>query len=176
MALYNEVLPEFHKAGADLIGISVDGGVSRRVFGLAEAAIPAARGFRNRGRGLARVRCDTRHDGTSERALFVIRRRRRHSLELLRAGRCETRVQTAFWRRSTSCMADVVSRSDWPSHGRIAPGSRRRDHSIGPIEAPVTLVQYGDFQCPIGARAHPIVTAVRNNSVRSLRFVFATSQ
>ena len=25
MALYNEILPEFHKAGAQLVGISVDG-------------------------------------------------------------------------------------------------------------------------------------------------------
>jgi len=25
MALYNEILPEFHKAGAEILGISVDG-------------------------------------------------------------------------------------------------------------------------------------------------------
>ena len=46
------------------------------------------------------------------------------------------------------------------------------DHSLGPADAPVTLVEYGDFQCPYCAQAHPIVTAVRARLGPTVRFVF----
>src|SRR3954462_3106596 len=47
-----------------------------------------------------------------------------------------------------------------------------RDHSLGPPGAPVTLVEYGDFECPHCRRAHPIVAAVRAQLGARLRFVF----
>lgn len=46
------------------------------------------------------------------------------------------------------------------------------DHAIGPVDAPVTLVEYGDYQCPHCFRAHPIVTALRARLGDKLRFVF----
>jgi protein-disulfide isomerase len=56
--------------------------------------------------------------------------------------------------------------------GVLQPPVHEGDHSIGPADAPVTLVEYGDFQCPHCARAHPRVKAVRERLGDRLRFVF----
>jgi protein-disulfide isomerase len=47
-----------------------------------------------------------------------------------------------------------------------------RDHVQGPADAPVTLVEYGDFECPYCAAAHVIVKQVREIMGDQLRFVF----
>ena len=47
-----------------------------------------------------------------------------------------------------------------------------RDHVDGPADAAVTLVEYGDFECPHCGRAYPIVKATRKKMGRRLRFVF----
>lgn len=46
------------------------------------------------------------------------------------------------------------------------------DHALGPEDAPVTLVEYGDFQCPHCGRAHPIVQALHRRLGDRLRVVF----
>jgi protein-disulfide isomerase len=46
------------------------------------------------------------------------------------------------------------------------------DHAAGPADAPVTLVEYGDFQCPYCGQAYPIVKALQKRFGTKLRFVF----
>ena len=46
------------------------------------------------------------------------------------------------------------------------------DHIRGPANAPLTLVQYGDFQCPHCAAAYPELDAIANELSDSLRLVF----
>jgi protein-disulfide isomerase len=46
------------------------------------------------------------------------------------------------------------------------------DHAQGPADAPVTLVEYGDYECPHCGAAHPIVKAVQSRLGDRLRFVF----
>lgn len=47
-----------------------------------------------------------------------------------------------------------------------------RDHIQGSADAPVTVVEYGDFQCPYCGRAYPIVKEVQARMGDRLRFVF----
>jgi protein-disulfide isomerase len=47
-----------------------------------------------------------------------------------------------------------------------------RDHTSGPANAPVTLVEYGDYQCPYCGAATPIVDQIRRALGDELRFVF----
>lgn len=46
------------------------------------------------------------------------------------------------------------------------------DHFQGLPDAPVTLVEYGDYECPYCARAHPIVKLIQRRVGQRLRFVF----
>ncbi len=55
---------------------------------------------------------------------------------------------------------------------RLTPAVGPRDHAQGPADAPVTLVEYGDYECPHCGRAHPIVAALRKHFGAELRFVF----
>jgi protein-disulfide isomerase len=47
-----------------------------------------------------------------------------------------------------------------------------RDHIRGPASAPVTLVEYGDYECPYCGLANPIVDEIRQELGDGLRFVF----
>ena len=47
-----------------------------------------------------------------------------------------------------------------------------RDHIQGPPDAPVTLVEYGDYQCPYCGAAYPIVKELQARLGEGLRFVF----
>jgi protein-disulfide isomerase len=48
----------------------------------------------------------------------------------------------------------------------------RNDHIRGPINAPITLVEYGDYECPHCALAYPIVNQVQSFFRERMRFVF----
>jgi protein-disulfide isomerase len=47
-----------------------------------------------------------------------------------------------------------------------------RDHIQGSADAPVTLVLYGDYECPYSGKAYPIVHEVQARMADRLRFVF----
>jgi protein-disulfide isomerase len=54
----------------------------------------------------------------------------------------------------------------------LSPPVGDQDHADGPADAPVTLVEYGDYQCPHCGRAYPRVKAVQKRLGKRLRFVF----
>ena len=52
------------------------------------------------------------------------------------------------------------------------PVTEGRDHLEGPPDAAVTLVEYGDYECPYCGAAYPVIKEVRARMGGRLRFVF----
>ena len=58
------------------------------------------------------------------------------------------------------------------SDSELTPPVSARDHAAGSDDAPVTLVEYGDYECPYCGMAHPIVKAAQRDLGDQLRSVF----
>jgi formate-nitrite transporter family protein len=52
------------------------------------------------------------------------------------------------------------------------PPVSERDHVLGQADARVTLVEYGDYECPHCGAIYPVVEAARAAFGRNLRFAF----
>jgi len=52
------------------------------------------------------------------------------------------------------------------------PVSEDRDHIWGPRAAPVTLVEYGDYECPYCGQAYYVVKELEQRAGNLMRFVF----
>jgi peroxiredoxin len=73
MALYNEMLPDFHDLGAELLGISVDGVWCHTAFSRdRKLHFPLLADFEPKGAVVRLYGVYREADGTTERALFVI--------------------------------------------------------------------------------------------------------
>ena len=59
-----------------------------------------------------------------------------------------------------------------PEIVRLKNSVSERDHSIGPANAPVTLVEYGNFECVHCGQFFPIIEQVRKVLGDNLRFVY----
>jgi protein-disulfide isomerase len=64
-----------------------------------------------------------------------------------------------------------MSRTEWDAVLTV-PVSDGRDHVQGPADAAVTLVEYGDYECPYCGAAYPIIKEVQAHMGERLRFVF----
>lgn len=54
----------------------------------------------------------------------------------------------------------------------LTPAVSARDHAQGPADAPLTLVQYGDYECPYTRRSLPTIVALQRRLGDRLRFVY----
>ena len=55
---------------------------------------------------------------------------------------------------------------------RLTVPINERDHILGPITAPVTMVEYGDYECPYCGQAHHVVKQLRQLIGHRMCFVF----
>ena len=67
----------------------------------------------------------------------------------------------------------IAAQNKSPSGGPGSPAPvTAADHVRGPATAPVTMIEYGDFQCPACGQYYPIVERLYDESSSSLRMVF----
>jgi len=58
------------------------------------------------------------------------------------------------------------------STATLVPPVGKRDHIQGPSSALVTMVEYGDYQCPFCGDVYPIIQKLQHQFGDQLRFVF----
>ena len=56
--------------------------------------------------------------------------------------------------------------------GLTLPVNSKRDHIQGQETAPITLVEYGDYECPYCGQAYPIIKKIQQVMSDRLKFVF----
>jgi len=64
-----------------------------------------------------------------------------------------------------------LSRTEWTA-ALTVPVDPGRDHTQGPPDAAVTLLEYGDYECPYCGAAYPIVKEIQSRMGDRLQFVF----
>jgi len=55
---------------------------------------------------------------------------------------------------------------------KLKPAVNSNDHIQGNEDAPIELVQYGDYQCPHCGRAYPIIKSIQKKLGNNVKFVF----
>jgi protein-disulfide isomerase len=58
------------------------------------------------------------------------------------------------------------------NENKITESISAKDHVQGPATAPLTLVEYGDYECPYCGKAYSALKAVQKRMGNHLRFVF----
>jgi protein-disulfide isomerase len=76
----------------------------------------------------------------------------------------------AFSRKNASQTMETKTSDDT---GLLTPPvSATRDHVRGPADAPLTLVEYGDYACAFCTESYPVVEALREELGEQLRFAY----
>jgi len=59
-----------------------------------------------------------------------------------------------------------------PSTPKLTQPVAERDHILGPEDAPITLVEYGDLECPYCRQVNPVIRELRDRLGGRVRYVF----
>ncbi len=159
MALYNQVLPEFQRHGAALLGLSVDGAFCHQAFADdRRLRFPLLADFEPKGRVARAFGVYREADGTSERALFVI-----DDDGVIRWSHISPIHVNPGADGILRALGELAATVDAP---RRALGATVHNQKT------VSLVEYGDYECPHCRKAHPIVQRLRARFGDRLRFTF----
>jgi peroxiredoxin/protein-disulfide isomerase len=178
MALYNELLPEFHKRGAKLVGISVDRAWCHAAFSSSRKPhFPLLADFEPKGKVASSYGVYREAEGISERALFVINAEgciQWCDVSPVGVNPGADGILSALETVNNERLKSMVKRYRSNSHrsGTLVMPVSDRDHIQGQATAPLVLVEYGDYECPYCALARGMIKKIQEKLGDSLRFVF----
>ena len=95
--------------------------------------------------------------------------------ELRETGALDSAIDAGIQRFVEQQRAEAKQREQHEAEARVSklrPVSKTRDHIRGNANAPVTLVEYSDFECPFCKRFHPTVKRLVEESKGSVRWVY----
>lgn len=95
--------------------------------------------------------------------------------ELSASGAIDRAVEAGIGRYVERQRAEAGQRERREADARVAklrPVTKDRDHIRGDPAAPVTLVEYSDFECPFCKRFHPTVKRLVDESNGQLKWVY----
>ena len=169
---YHELMPEISRFQAELLGISVDGVWSHLAFAQhRQFQFPLLSDFEPKGAVARTYGVFRAHEGTCAHALFVL-----DAEGIIRLSHVYPPVSM---NPVTDGLLDVLEQfqdvqrfEETSLLPRLTMPMSERDHIQGPTTAEVTLVEYGDFECPYCAEAYPVVKEIQRQLGSKLRFVF----
>jgi len=170
LALYNELLPEFARLKAELLGISVDGVWSHLAFAQQrQLRFLLLSDFEPKGTVARAYGVYRAQEGTSALALFVI-----DADQVIRWSHV---YPASIQPGAEDLLAALeglqgIARPEEMEMPHLTMPVSERDHRQGPATAEVTLVEYGDYECPYCAEAYPVVKEIQRQLGPKLRFVF----
>lgn len=164
LALYQATIDQIRSYNAEVLGVSVDGRASHRAWAEHQKlTFPILSDFWPHGAVAQQYGVMREKDGISERAIFIID---------------ENGVIKSTWKGEHPGIApglDVVFGALQELAGDTTAADTSitdDDWSAGPADARITLLEYGDFECPHCATAHDVINEVRAELGDQLRFVY----
>src|SRR6185503_7621512 len=161
LALYNEILPEFKKHQAQILGISVDGIWCHLSYSKErKLRFPLLSDFEPKGDVARKYGVYRKSSGVAERALFVVDPEGTIRWSYVSPigvnpgadGILSALEELTARKRARSPKEKTMS--------NLVLSVGNRDHIRGPKNAPVTLVEYGDFECPFCGEAYGGLTEI----------------
>lgn len=164
----NANLDKFQELGAEVIGVSVDSPWSHQAFAASRrlrfllVSDFEPKGLVARHYGVYRDR-----EGASERALYVVDAAGRVAWSHLSPVGADPGVDGVL---DVLAVTGGASRGGTTRQLTVAVGES--DHWKGTPNASVTLVEYGDYECPHCAAARDVISALMAKFSGDVRFVF----
>ncbi len=165
LALYQATIDQIRSYNAEVLGVSVDNRWSHKAWAEHQKlTFPLLSDFWPHGAVAQQYGVMREKDGISERAIFIIDK---------------NGVVKSTWKGEHPGVApglDVVFGALQALHGETTEAADTTitddDWSLGPATAPVTLLEYGDFECAHCGTAHAVIDEVRAELGDHLRFVY----
>jgi thiol-disulfide isomerase/thioredoxin len=165
MALYNQVLAEFQKHGAELMGIrlTVSGAIppSPRI---ATSIVRSSQILSRKVQSHAFTVHIARRASPREPCSLSTKRERSAGAIVLQWPSILARME--------SCRHSKHWRSEELISMQLKENVTPEDHSQGAEDAKVTLIEYGDYECSHCGAAYPVAKRLQERFGVSLRFVF----